>query len=605
MGSGGFKGNETSAFVQEPLLSGSYITTAALNKAGIDSYKTLDEHPFSEFGAGQQGAIAAWLGDGQPYCDVDNVTKVVEVDLLRILREIVPVTRLGRVAFRVIQSTEDKVVFGKDVMELLAMQDEDMPDPLQSDINYDEEAEIRNHLERAFDEAKLAGFPDRYVKKYRRLIFHRFFHVFRLRLGKEDPAAFAPLRVKIRKNAVLRQGYKIPFNLSKDEKEQLKKELDLNVAMGVLGKADMFDVLHSLLTVRKPSGGVRWVITCITANDITVEFTTDDKDNVTDQQSRMKNAMYFWMADLVKGYWQIQLAKESQHLYCFNTPWGPMKYLRAPMGGSATAPYFDHCMMQMLKAANLYQNGVEMVHDDHAGHSDTIMGPKGGNSHYATLERYLKTVSEHRVRLSPKKFVLFAKQLDIGGVLHGDGGIKPHPARYQSIIDQPTPTRLDEVYHGMSAVGWSRTFIPNFAAIEQPVRAYVMSKLGAGNKSINRAKRILLKDNGWTPDLQKAYDKLRLAVVNSVRRAYRDYDKIACLLWDASKYAWSYTITQCNPSELAKPWESQQHEMLVTPSPGGILGSQKQIGTTQKQICFGSGRFAFKAPRFVFGNLTV
>ena len=53
---------------------------------------------------------------------------------------------------------------------------------------------------------------------------------------------------------------------------------------------------------------MRWVITCITANDITLAFSMPAADNVTDQQKRMKGALYFFIADLVKGYWQIALA---------------------------------------------------------------------------------------------------------------------------------------------------------------------------------------------------------------------------------------------------------------------------------------------------------
>ena len=567
MGSGAWKARETTVYVKEPLLKTSYITTAALNRAGPDSFTNIKgTMPRSEFAANQHGALAAWLGDGQRYCATDEVTQVTRMDVIRVLREMTPMTRIGNVTFRVIRSTENRCVLGRDCMKLLALQDEDMPDPLQSDIDYDEEAEVDNFLEAAFDRAELDGLPRQHEQLYRKLILERFKHVFRLRLGKDKPANFAPMVVKLKRDAVLKPGYKIPFNLSPAEKDQLKKELDVNRAMGVVGKADMYDVLHSLLTVRKPSGGARWVITCITANDITLEFSMPSADNVTDQQKRMKNALYFFVADLVKGYWQIALAKESQHLYCFDTPWGPMKYLRAPMGGIATAPYFDMCMMEMLKGADLYQNGVEMVHDDHTGHSNTIVGPSGGNSHYALLERYLKTVSEHGVCLSPKKFTLFAKEADFGGVLHGHGGIKPNPIRYQAVIDQPDPELVSDVYSGISAIGWSRSFIPNFAVLEHPLRAFVMKQLGAGKKSLNRAKRINLKDCGWTPQLKAAYARLRLALIHSIKRAYRDPDKIPCLIWDASKYAWSYTITQVAPEELAKPWEEQQHEILVTRS---------------------------------------
>ena len=69
--------------------------------------------------------------------DVNTIIKVVEIDLTRVMREVHPMARLGRVRFRVIQSTESKCVFGRDVMRLLAIQDEDMPDPLQSDVDFE------------------------------------------------------------------------------------------------------------------------------------------------------------------------------------------------------------------------------------------------------------------------------------------------------------------------------------------------------------------------------------------------------------------------------------------------------------------------------------
>ena len=66
---------------------------------------------------------------------------------------------------------------------------------------------------------------------------------------------------------------------------------------------------------------------------------------------------------------------------------------------------------------------------------------------------------------------------------------------------------------------------------------------------------------------------MKRALVNAVKRAHRDPNMIACLIWDASKWAWSYTITQVAPEELAKPWHEQQHKMLVTRS-GLFKGAQ-------------------------------
>ena len=93
-----------------------------------------------------------------------------------------------------------------------------------------------------------------------------------------------------------------------------------------------------------------------------------------------------------------------------------------------------------------------------------------------------------------------------------------------------------------------------------------MSVLGTKTKSMQRAKNFKLADCGWNADLQRAYDRMRLSVVHAVKRTYRNYKWTECLLWDASKYAWSYSITQVAPEEVMKPWVEQHHQLLVTRS---------------------------------------
>ena len=249
-------------------------------------------------------------------------------------------------------------------------------------------------------------------------------------LGKEDPAILPPLEIKTIEGAKLRKGYIIPFNLPPEALGEMRQELKTNEAMGVLGDAPMGSTLHGLLTVKKAKGGYRWVITCVTANDITIDFHLFQPDNANEQQSRMKGAKYFWLTDLTKGFWQIRLHPNSRWLFCFSTPFGAKQYLRAPLGSKATAPLLLRYVHdgKILDAAGLLHKGVEMVHGDHAGFSDVVYDDDPeGRSHFHSLRSYLKMCSEHRLRLSPKKFALFSKEADIAGLLHKGGGLLVRP----------------------------------------------------------------------------------------------------------------------------------------------------------------------------------
>ena len=157
-----------------------------------------------------------------------------------------------------------------------------MPDPFQSDIGFDEEKQIRNTLEAVFDEARINGLPKKHWKRYRLLIFVTYFVVFRLR---EDPAILPPLNVKTYPGAVMRKGYTIGFDkLTQKQLDAMETELMRMKGMGVCTDAPLYATLHSLLTLAKTDGSSRWVITCITANDITVDYWWESPDNANAQQ---------------------------------------------------------------------------------------------------------------------------------------------------------------------------------------------------------------------------------------------------------------------------------------------------------------------------------
>ena len=111
------------------------------------------------------------------FADATTVRKIVSIDVVRVLREVFPLRRIRNAKFKVIQSTHMRAVLGQDILNELDKQDYDMPCPLQSDIEYDEEEEVKNYLEAAMDRGILAGLPAKLVDKYRDLIFKEYFRV--------------------------------------------------------------------------------------------------------------------------------------------------------------------------------------------------------------------------------------------------------------------------------------------------------------------------------------------------------------------------------------------------------------------------------------------
>lgn len=389
LGDDAFRRVRSCMYVSEPRLKHSYLTTAALAMAGTKFATPKGERPGCEFALGHLASIADWLGYEEAVDKLPRSTpRWVQVPIIRILRDTERLARLPPVRFLVLEGDEPRCVIGRDISRELDRQEDDRPDPLQTDLEFDERAEIINFLEAAFDWAKMAGLPEEHVPRYRKLIFETYFHAFRLRLCEKDPAAFAPMRVHVKPGSKLRKPRVIPLRLPRPAMQALREELENYQKMGVIGDADPHEVLSSLLTVKKPGGGLRWVIPCLEANEISVAAYWMAPDNADEQQSRMLGAVYFFVADMLKGFWQLELDKASQWLFCFATPWGPKKWLRAPMGSKVTAPYFDRCVAGALENAGLLRNGIEMIHDDHGGYAPVIYEKDpSSNSHYHILRR--------------------------------------------------------------------------------------------------------------------------------------------------------------------------------------------------------------------------
>ena len=89
---------------------------------------------------------------------------------------------------------------------------------------------------------------------------------------------------------------------------------------------------------------------------------------------------------------------------------------------------------------------------------------------------------------------------------------------------------------------------------------------GCKRKNMAAARRINLKQAGWSKEHQRAWETIKAAMLQTITTAYKDRRKQACLFTDASKEGWAYVITECDIGEVEKPWRQQVHEILAVNS---------------------------------------
>ena len=104
-----------------------------------------------------------------------------------------------------------------------------------------------------------------------------------------------------------------------------------------------------------------------------------------------------------------------------------------------------------------------MLHDDHSGYAATIYEVDDPVCHYNLLDRYLTAMRRHKIRLSPKKLVVFTTTLRHNGRLYSTKGVVPDLSKLSALLDSNLPVTLADVYGRMCAYAYNDEFVPNYA----------------------------------------------------------------------------------------------------------------------------------------------
>ena len=242
-----------------------------------------------------------------------------------------------------------------------------------------------------------------------------------------------PMKIHLKKGPIkptqIYTARKIPYAFENSAKE----ELDKLEAMGVVEFCgyEASDWCSPCSFVRKPGGGVRPVVDLTGLNQLVKRPTHPFPTGRDIIAAIPPEAKVFAVYDALKGYFQVELDKESIPLTTFLTEFGRYRYLRAPMGLSASGDEF--CLRTDKAVADL--PGMKKLVDD-----ILVFVP----THEALLERIIglfKRCQEFGITLSKSKFQ-YGSSVKFSGFIVYDGGSKPDPSKVASIKDFPAPKDL-------------------------------------------------------------------------------------------------------------------------------------------------------------------
>ena len=295
------------------------------------------------------------------------------------------------------------------------------------------------------------------------------------------------LRIQLKDDA---QPSRVPYRSMNPSKRK-----DLKDKITKLQEKDLISPTHSewaapTVLVPKRDGSYRLVIDYRKLNAQTVK-TSWPLPRISDILNNLEGSIFFSSLDLCSGFHQMEIDEEDRHLTSFITPFGLYQWKRMPMG-LCNAPGAFQRLMEIVLSGLTYE--IVLVYLD-----DIIVFGRSFEEHIHRLQLVFQRIREANLKISPAKCSLFQTKLVFLGHVVSANGIHTDPAKIAAVEKYPVPQTIRQLRSFMGLVGFYRKFVLNFGLIANPLYQ-LMNKTTTFH---------------WTADCQKAFEKLKTALVSA------------------------------------------------------------------------------------------
>jgi hypothetical protein len=199
--------------------------------------------------------------------------------------------------------------------------------------------------------------------------------------------------------------------------------------------------------------------------------------------------------DAEKGYWQIQMDQRSKKYTPFCTDRGLFEYNCMPFGLKNAPATYQRMMNELLKGLNdfclVYQG-------------DVLVFSKTFKEHKMHIRAVLEKFREAGLTLISKKCQFGKQYVKFLGHVVSSNGIGMNPEKVSAIKACPIPNTRRQLRGFLGMIGWYFNFFERYADLAKPL--YELCKPSRKFK--------------WTPDANKAFQKLKDAIVHDLVLAH-------------------------------------------------------------------------------------
>jgi len=182
---------------------------------------------------------------------------------------------------------------------------------------------------------------------------------------------------------------------------------------------------------------------------------------IVESPDALAGSKFFSTLDLLSRYWQVPLSPDAQDKAAFIT-WDVLwKWKVLPFGLASSPATFQRLMKQVLnglhwKTLLIYLNDVIVISPDF-------------DTYVSRLTDIFDRLRAAGLKLKPSKCVLLQQEVKYLGHVVGRDEVAIDPEKVRAAKDWAVPVDLPELQPFLGLVRYYRQYIPDFAAIAQPL----------------------------------------------------------------------------------------------------------------------------------------
>ena len=185
---------------------------------------------------------------------------------------------------------------------------------------------------------------------------------------------------------------------------------------------------------------------------------------IDDTIDALSGAQWFSTLDLKSGYWQVPLEEDAKEKTAFSTGTGLWQFTVMPIGLCNAPATFERLMEQVLSGL---PTSIALLYLD-----DILVPGRTFNQQIENLRTVFQRLKSARLKLNPKKCILFRKKVKYLGHVVSAHGVVPDPGKIEAIVTWPRPACVRDVRSFLGLASYYRRFIAGYSKVAAPLHLY-------------------------------------------------------------------------------------------------------------------------------------